>query len=214
MTSEMAAEMLPPWERQPTQLVPPSATSAADEPAEPAEPSVPAAAATSQRPCCDYKDPHTGQQCQRLPIRGGLQCVNHGGQLPTIRAAAQLRLLYIAEPAMETLHKALGTDCEMTAANGVAYCKVHGSDCPDWATRVNAAKAILDRTGFGPKSTVTLEKAPNEFAAMSTEDLAAELQDLADEVRTRMSQRLQPINQRRQLPVDTDADASERSSAA
>lgn len=106
---------------------------------------------------------------------------------------------------METLHKALGTECEMTATNGVAYCKVHGSECPDWATRVNAAKAILDRTGFGPKSTITLEKAPNEFAAMSTEDLAAELQDLADEVRVRMNQRL-PTNQRPSLPpIDVDA---------
>jgi len=198
------SDSLPPWEWQPAADSTETPQPAASSPIA----AIPAAELPStQRPRCDHVD-SSGSRCDRTPIKGGTVCTSHGGQLPTVRAAAQLRLLLLAEPAMETLHKALGLNCRMTAIGGVAYCEVHGNECPDWATRASAAKAILDRTGFGPKSTVVMEKPPNEFAAMSTEDLAAELQGLAAEVRSRMQPRFnQPTNQPALPDIDIAASA-------
>lgn len=143
--------------------------------------------ADAERRCTHVKK--DGTRCKCAPIKGGDVCPAHGGRLPSVKNEAALRLVLLAEPAMQVLYDVM-QPCVISVTENAAYCSLHGLNCPDWATKVSAAKAVLDRTGFGPKSTIAIEQPVNDFASMSTADLAAELQDLADEVRLRMASRL------------------------
>lgn len=142
---------------------------------------------------CTYVK-RNGERCKLAPITGGTVCASHGGNGPQVRAAAEARLLAMVEPAFATLFKALGTNCKHHIKDGVAYCEDHGLDCPDWPVRVSAAKAILDRGGYGPKSTLELQRPPQEDDShLTVADLVRELQALTELAKLRASS--EPINQ-------------------
>jgi hypothetical protein len=119
-----------------------------------------------------------GEPCKRPPIAGGSVCPIHGGRAPQTKQAAYRMLLSLAEPALATLYDALGADCSISVMEGVALCDIHGASCPEWPVRVNAAKALLDRSGFGPHSTVSIND-EHDLSNVPTEELAARLEALA-----------------------------------
>ena len=135
---------------------------------------------------------HTGEQCKRRPIIGGTLCPVHGGSSPQTKQAAYKFLLTLVEPALSTLYDALGTDCNFTTMEGVTLCDVHGSKCPEWAARVNAAKALLDRAGFGPHSTVSVGE-NNDLSDVPTEELASRLEALAVAARTEATRKKEEL---------------------
>lgn len=92
-----------------------------------------------------------GEQCKAAPIKGGFTCRQHGGSLPNVKRAAAARLLELVDPSLAALHKVLTNP---------------DTDDP---VKVRAAVAILDRTGFGPGSTVHVSA--TKWDAM-TDDLA------------------------------------------
>lgn len=78
---------------------------------------------------CTAKN-NRGEPCGRYAIRGGTVCRSHGGAAPQVRAAAQLRLAELVNPALATIAR------EMTMS-------------PVSAVRLRAAQDILDRAGIG-----------------------------------------------------------------
>ena len=169
----------------------------------------------------------TGERCLGAPMIGSDVCNVHGGSAPTARAAASRRLLELVEPALKTLFKALGLHCEyyfldnpeeevpLTPAgkptrkvkfDRVVLCREHGNACPDWPVRVNAARALMDRAGFGPHSVVSVEDKREGLADKTTEELASELEVLAlrarDEAgRARAVKGLTPQTRMNEVPV-------------
>lgn len=86
---------------------------------------------------------YQGNRCTMVPIKGGSVCPTHGGNLTTVRKAAQRALATAALPAAEKLiHIAL-------RKSGV-------SD----ADRIKALVQILDRAGVEGRSTIELEIKP------------------------------------------------------
>jgi hypothetical protein len=83
--------------------------------------------------------PNAGKPCGANPPRGSRLCIKHGGNRPEIRKAAKQRLLELVDPALAALHKVL-TNPEA-----------------EDSTKVRAAVAILDRTGFKPGLVVEVE---------------------------------------------------------
>lgn len=78
---------------------------------------------------CTATKSGTGEPCKAFAISGGTVCVYHGGKAPQVRAAAQRRLLEMADPALAALAKL-----------------VQKSDHEN--TQLAAAKDILDRIGL------------------------------------------------------------------
>jgi hypothetical protein len=134
-----------------------------------------------ERRCAHVRS--SGTRCKNLPLRGTDTCAWHT-PLPE-RRNAQLRMLLLLDPAFETLYLAMGHGCEMAVVGKTVYCKTHGLECPDWSTRANAAKTVLDRCGFGPKATVAVEAPQHEFSGYSDDQLAAEMEGVAEELRIR-----------------------------
>lgn len=87
--------------------------------------------------------PYQGQRCRNFSIRGGPVCFRHGGNLPNVRKAAQLKLLMAANPAIEKLID-------------IALHK-KGVDDND---RLRAIAQILDRAGIVGKQEVAVEIKP------------------------------------------------------
>jgi hypothetical protein len=54
----------------------------------------------------------------------------------------------------------------------------------DYSTAVKAAQIVLDRTGFGPKSTVDVNNNTFDFSEMSADELASRAEKLAFELRS------------------------------
>lgn len=117
-----------------------------------------------------------GKQCKRWAIRGSTVCAFHGGRAPMVRAAARRRMLELVGPAFETLLECMA-DTEAR-----------------WQDRVQAAIAVLDRAGFGPKATLTIEdERSQELSRLSDETLAARAEELARVLRE-SGRRLPPID--------------------
>lgn len=100
---------------------------------------------------CTATARRTGERCRAPAILGGNVCRVHGGAAKQTRAAAKARLLELVDPALAALHKVLTNP---------------DTDDP---VKVRAAVAILDRTGFGPNSTVHVQASKWDEV---TEDLA------------------------------------------
>jgi hypothetical protein len=49
--------------------------------------------------------------------------------------------------------------------------------------RLKAIQLVLDRTGFGPKTTVKVERAPSDLADMPTEEVVSRVAALLDRVK-------------------------------
>lgn len=86
-----------------------------------------------------------GERCGRWSIRGHRVCIKHGGRLPNVQKhaaavveAARLRLIDMADPAIDVLHDLI--------QSGTAD-----------AIRLGAAKEILDRAGVRGGIDVTME---------------------------------------------------------
>ena len=115
-----------------------------------------------------------GERCKRAPIIGGTVCDLHGGKVPLTRQAAQRRLAILVEPAIEALHRVLdsvGPPCE--------HCGRSDAD----VNIVQAAKAVLDRTGYSPRLQVELCQPDRNFADLSPDGLIAELERMLAEAR-------------------------------
>lgn len=88
-----------------------------------------------------------GQRCRNFSIKGGVVCHRHGGALPNVKRAAQIRLLMAANPAIEKLIAIA------TTKRGVAD-----------ADRIRAIAQILDRAGVVGKVEVSMEIKPWQAA--------------------------------------------------
>ncbi|MHA4950577.1 hypothetical protein ACX27O_24935 [Micromonospora sp. SD19] len=98
---------------------------------------------SKETPCptcrrCHAHSSQTADPCRRWPVPGGGVCLSHGGSAAHARKAAALRLLALADPAIDALAKVV-------------------KDTPKDSDRTRAATAILDRAGLGPSSKVEVE---------------------------------------------------------
>ena len=88
---------------------------------------------------CKAKAHRTGERCKRAAIKGGTVCTTHGGRAPQVVKSARERLMALVDPAFAVLLKIL------TDPNA------------DDSVKVRAALGALDRAGYGPGQTVTLQ---------------------------------------------------------
>lgn len=95
---------------------------------------------------CTAHSTRTKEQCKNPAIRGGTVCRTHGGASPQVQKKARERLLELVEPAITQLNRVLDAP---------------GTSDGD---RLRAIQMVLDRTGFGPGSTVEHESRPWEIA--------------------------------------------------
>ena len=86
-----------------------------------------------------------GTSCRRRPIRGGARCVLHGGGSPLAREAAERRLMYGTELALDRLLDSL-SEHEHDGPCALCGCNPSSRD----PNTIRAAIAVLDRTGYGP----------------------------------------------------------------
>lgn len=91
---------------------------------------------------CTAHSSRTGEPCKRWAILGGTVCATHGGRSPVVKAAAAERLRLLQDPAIVAIGDALDAYRDGEA---------------DYATRLRAATAVLDRTGLGPTSKQEVE---------------------------------------------------------
>ena len=108
-----------------------------------------------------------GNQCQRVAVEGEELCILCGASLVVAREVIQRRLLALQE-------KSVGVLEEIFAAS-------------DDKTRLSAVIAVLDRTGFGPKSTVEVKDAPEDLSQLSAEELAARTDAVSERARSAAS---------------------------
>lgn len=85
-----------------------------------------------------------GEPCKNYAIKGATVCSKHGGQLPNVKQRARERMQELVNPALTELQRILT--------------KTDTSD----ADRLRAIQMLLDRTGNGVKSEVTLDVKPWE----------------------------------------------------
>ena len=85
---------------------------------------------------CTARSSRTGRRCKKAAILGGSVCATHGGAAPQVKGSAKARLLALVDPALVGLKQAL--------------------DSGDPHAVVRAATVILDRSGFGPRSSLAL----------------------------------------------------------
>jgi hypothetical protein len=111
-----------------------------------------------------------GERCGRSSAIGQTVCDRHGAKAPLSIAAARERLMMLVEPAIGALMNALrsGPPCE--------HCGRSDSD-RDPVT-VNAARLVLDRCGYGPSQTITLQPPEDRYASSTTDELIARLEAL------------------------------------
>jgi hypothetical protein len=64
----------------------------------------------------------------------------------------------------------------------------------DYSTAIKAAQIILDRAGFGPKSTVDVNTAVIDLSNMSREELAARASAIAQTLREKSDSQTTPVN--------------------
>lgn len=109
------------------------------------------------------------EPCGRWAVRGGDRCPMHGAQLPSVRAAyarrvkeARLRIITLADPALDTLERAL-TD-------------------KDSAVALRAAQAVLDRVVPRPQPGTTVV-----IGAGSTSADGAPVRTVSEVIRERLA---------------------------
>jgi hypothetical protein len=90
------------------------------------------------RRCSAKSKKNDGGRCRNFAMMGQKVCRFHGGSAPKAIAAARLRLLELADPAIKNLHDKM-------------------KESEDDRVSLAASKAILDRAGVGPKGSLELE---------------------------------------------------------
>lgn len=106
---------------------------------------------------CTAKSTRSGEQCKKSAIKGGTVCKTHGGSAAHVANKARERLNELVEPALVQLNRIL-------SAQGTS-----DSD------RLRSIQMVLDRTGFGPGSTIEHEVKPWEITIQSIFKQSAEL---------------------------------------
>ena len=96
------------------------------------------------------QSPWKGNRCISFAIHGGTVCQAHGGRLPNVKKAAQMRLAMAAIP----------------AADRLIYMALRKRNMSD-GDRLRALGMILDRAGIEGKSTVEIEVKPWQDALQS-----------------------------------------------
>lgn len=94
---------------------------------------------------CKATAKSTGERCRRRPHPGAEVCVIHGAGAPQVKRSARQRLTEMVGPALDGLQAAL--------------------DSGDVRAIIAAARVVLDRSGYGPTSTVQLDVAREELSA-------------------------------------------------
>lgn len=90
-----------------------------------------------------------GTPCRRPTIRGGTRCTLHGLGTPQARRVAEEMLARLRVPAIETLY-------QIIEAYRASACTACGRSAMDPGPVIRAAISVLDRTGLGPNTTVTV----------------------------------------------------------
>lgn len=83
--------------------------------------------------------PNAGKPCGAQVRKGQVQCPKHGGNHPGQRKAGRERLLELVEPALVELTRIIA--------------KKNTTD----ADKLRAIQMVLDRTGYGPRSTLAVD---------------------------------------------------------
>jgi hypothetical protein len=109
----------------------------------------------------------SGERCGNPPIRGGFVCRFHGGNAPSVRKAAQQRLMSLIDPILDYLTRMFieRPPCEVCGR----------SDADRDPVILRACQLVLDRAGFGPQSSVliaTEPKAPSWTRWLTNAELA------------------------------------------
>lgn len=104
---------------------------------QPAKPGMPGSVNDSRR--CTATANRTGERCKAPAIKGHQVCRVHGGASPQVIKTAKERLLELVDPALAALHAILS------------------DETTDDPVKVRAALGILDRTGYGPGATLTVQ---------------------------------------------------------
>jgi hypothetical protein len=112
----------------------------------------------------------SGERCGRASALGQFVCDAHGAKAPMSIKAGRERLLAMVEPAFDALLRALshGPACELCGR----------TDDDKNPTVVAAAKAVLDRCGFGPHATLDVSSTDRPLEDVSSEELVARLEGL------------------------------------
>lgn len=132
-----------------------------------------------KQPQCTGVSLTTGLRCRRRAIAGGSVCKFHGGSLPSVAAAAKLRLLAMSDPALDLLLDAMDVQPK---------CEVCGRT-DDKSIAVRAAIAVLDRSGLGPHAHIhtTPDADPStSYTAWLTEDELMQVAEIIQRGQDRM----------------------------
>lgn len=110
--------------------------------------------------------PRVGEQCKKWAIRGATVCSKHGGQLPTVKAAAARRIDEARAKVLDLVDPAIKRLAELV-------------DSEDDGVALRAVAQILDRSGF-----VVVKKSEVEKKVISgvDEQLAALLKSRRGEL--------------------------------
>ena len=111
---------------------------------------------------CTAKSKSTGNQCRLRPIPGGSVCVQHGGSIPAVKAAAQRKMIALIDPALAVLYRAL-------------------EECDEWPSKIRAALGILDRAGMGVASPLTIDTDKSDLSELSVAELQARARVVAQQ---------------------------------
>ncbi len=101
----------------------------------------------------------SGRQCPREAAASAAVCVIHGANIREASESQQRQLLAAQQVAIDVTEELM-------------VCAV------DERVRLNAALAILDRTGLGPKSTLTVDDKREDLSSLSWQELTAESERL------------------------------------
>lgn len=101
---------------------------------------------------------HRGTPCGHVAIAGSIVCRYHGGGTPLAKSKIKARLLAMSDEALDALHEAI--------AKG------------DWPVVVRTAFGILDRSGFGPSSTVKIDNTEADLKQLTDVELEARTQQV------------------------------------
>jgi hypothetical protein len=121
----------------------------------------------------------SGSPCSRPPVEGEAYCIRHGANLVRAQDVIARRLLALQEKAIFELADLLT----------FAF---------DDRVKLAAIQTVLDRTGFGPKSTVAVEQPADDLTSLSEAQVSERV--------ARLHQRLAVLRQ--QLQDDPRADST------
>ena len=114
---------------------------------------------------CTAHNSSDGLRCKRSPAPGVDVCHSARRRLAARETKSGAYAHLLVEPAILTLFDALDA--------------VDPDGDPLWPVRVSAAKALMDRAGFGPGVKLSMEKPREDYSKLSIEELANELTSLA-----------------------------------